>query len=162
MTIGITMVVGSLALSAVILIVYWYFKRLLPAKQVQRIQLQQKIRQFALSVQQGDIDQDQITAFWADTQHSYALGSTFAINDLRNQLYDKATVLLQTRRSLASADTTLKRRNELLQLHSDTIRWFSGSLTQMDSLFYDEIDPVVTVQDVCSEIIRVLGRSIRA
>ena len=161
MAVGITMVIGSLGLSLLVLLSHWYFERLLPAKQIQRTLLQQQLRQFAIANRHVDVTEKQLDAFWADTQNSYVLGSTSAISEVRGQLYEKSTLLLKTRQEMAQADTSLKRRNELLHLHSNTIQWFSGVLIRMDSLFVSEREPVVSVQDVWGDLARVLGRSLR-
>ncbi len=157
------MFIASLLISALILVFYHGIKRTLPAKKARRLVLQEELRQFAVANREAELTSQQIERFWTQTRETYSLCRKTAISDLRNDLYTKSVLLLNTKRLLAaSASDNTDQHVELMKLHAETVQWFSAALVEMDTLFGDEQDSSTSVQDVWVEFIRLICHSIRA
>lgn len=157
-----TVFAASLLLSAVTLTLFHYVKRSLSARQEKRALLQERLRQFAIANRSGELTSAQIECFWTQTSDAYWLGGTAAINAMRNDLYNNALLLLNTKNALTDQSASIEQHTQFLNLHTKTVQWFSASLVQMDALFTPSNTAQVTAPDVWNELVRLVCRSIRA
>ncbi len=152
----------SLLLSAVTLALFHCIKRSLTARHEKRAVLQETLRQFAVANRSGELTSTQIESFWTQTSDAYWLCGTTAVNAMRNDLYNNALLLLNTKNALTDHPDSIEQHAQFLKLHTETVQWFSAALVQMDSLFTHSNTAQVTAQDVWNEAVRLVCRSIRA
>ena len=137
-------------------------KRSLSARHEKRVLLQDTLRQFAIANRSGELTTAQIERYWTETSDAYWLCGTTAVNAMRNDLYNNALLLLNTKVVLADHSGSIEQQKQFLNLHTETVQWFSVALVQMDSLFTHSNTSQVTTQDVWNELVRLVCQSIRA
>ena len=162
LSMGVTMLAACLISSALLLAMFHCIKRSLPARHARCILVQEKLSKFAIANRTRELTSAQIEQFWAQTSNTYSVYGITATNELRNELYQNALLLLSTKNQLSDSGLSDERHTQLAKLHADTVQWFSAALVQMDSDFTDIHTGKVSAHDVWEELLRVVSQSLRA